>query len=373
MRSASAQMSVPEWRGPSKAARGIALATVLAALGAGCEGRTPGPQTSSETHFLSACDYGDRPCVAGLACLCGVCTAPCADTAACGGLAPNAACVPVASRAPESACPESPASDFCDVPCRSDQDCAGLSSSPLCDRGFCRSARAPGADAGSDGPVGPEGATGPDACAHGGVSADEVVLLGDSFIASGHQITSSLEQLERASGALGGADAYRDYASSGATAPLAGMPGGLMTQYTNALAAGPVKVVIMDGGGADILLGTCPSPPTADCAVIQDAVAAANALFSTMAADGVEHVIYFFYPDAADPNLKAKMDVLRPLIQDVCTSDQALSCHWLDLRPVFAGHESEYLLPDGLNPSTAGAEATAQAIAALMQRECVAQ
>ena len=68
----------------------------------------------------------------------------------------------------------------------------------------------------------------------------------------------------------------------------------------------------MTGGGTDILAGSCDTP-TPDCPVIVNASMAAEALLSQMATDGVAHVVYAFYPDPVDVDLRAKMDALRPL------------------------------------------------------------
>jgi len=91
-----------------------------------------------------------------------------------------------------------------------------------------------------------------------------------------------------------------------------------------------------------------------------------------MAADGVAHVVYAFYPDPVDATLRAKMDVLRPLLERAC-KNSALTCHFLDLRSAFANRYDEYIQADGMNPTEAGSQASAQAIWAVMQKECIAQ
>jgi hypothetical protein len=102
-------------------------------------------------------------------------------------------------------------------------------------------------------------------------------------------------------------------------------------------------------------------------------VAGADALFQTMSDDGVEHVVFFFYPDyVGDARIKAMIDALRPLLEERCLN-APLPCHWLDLRPTFAGRYDEYVLPDGRNPTSAGALASAEAIWSVMQQRCVAQ
>jgi hypothetical protein len=147
----------------------------------------------------------------------------------------------------------------------------------------------------------------------------------------------------------------------------------LSSQYASAQEEGAVRVVIMGGGGADVLSGTCPDPIAPDCPILQAASDGAEALFQTMAADGVEHVVFFFYPDyVGDARIKATVDVLRPMVEERC-DDAPLPCHWLDLRPTYEGHYDEYVLPSGRNPTTAGALASAEAIWSLMQQRCVAQ
>jgi len=80
----------------------------------------------------------------------------------------------------------------------------------------------------------------------------------------------------------------------------------------------------------------------------------------------------FFYPTPEDPTLTAKFDLLRPMIGGVCAAS-AVPCTFLDLRPTFTGNEAEYLLPDGVLPTDAGAVATAAAIFSVMQEHCLAQ
>lgn len=150
--------------------------------------------------------------------------------------------------------------------------------------------------------------------------------------------------------------------------------GGIPQQYANARQASPVKVVIMDGGGNDMLFGSCSNPPTSSCQAIQDVVNTADNLFDQMAVDGVEYLIYTFYPDPVGNNsLKDKLDVMRPLMRQEVEGSPVPTSLFLDLRTSWAGHYGEYALPDGIHPSTAGSRATADAIWALMQDNCIAQ
>jgi hypothetical protein len=197
-----------------------------------------------------------------------------------------------------------------------------------------------------------------------------VLLLGDSFFALSHELSADLEALAQSAGALSANQHYRD--NSNLTANALSLGGrGIATQFADGIASAPVKVVIMNGGGADVSLGTCDTVD-ATCPVIAAAATAAEDLLSTMASAGVQHVVYAFYPNPVDPGVQAKMDALRPLIQGACASSP-VPCHWLDLRTPFATHYSEYILPDGLNPTPAGSQASAAAIWQTMQQSCIAQ
>lgn len=123
-----------------KALLGVGLFTGL--LGA-CGETTAGGD--SETHFLATCT--DK-CGGGLSCICGVCTKPCDDANACGGLSEQATC--------EASC-SGDARSVCDVGCERDAECSSLGASFSCVAGHCR------ADAGPTGSAGNAGSA-PGAC-----------------------------------------------------------------------------------------------------------------------------------------------------------------------------------------------------------------
>jgi hypothetical protein len=223
----------------------------------------------------------------------------------------------------------------------------------------------------TEGAGGSGGAGGASSCALGHVSANQVLVLGDTFFAVSHQITAYLEELARGAGVLQVGQRYRDNSTTVGSNALALAGNGIADQYQRGKAEASVRAVIMNGGGADVLGGHCQAP-LSDCSVMLDAATAAEALFAQMAADGVSDVVYAFYADPVDASLRDKMDALRPLIQAKCEASP-VPCHWLDLRPTFAGHYDEYILDDGMNPTDAGSRATAQAIWATMQRDCIAQ
>lgn len=343
---------------------GWCLALFFAAFS--CERQTDDP-TGGETHFLVRCQPGSNSCGNTLSCLCGVCTLPCNERATCERL-PGAACV--ASNGGE-ACAGSEAPGHCDVACFIDADCSPLSGAHRCEAGACRADSSQGVPTSSAGAAGDGGASEAGACAHGNVSANQVLVIGDSFFAATHQMTAYLEELARGAGALSTGERYRDNSRLNANT-LAN--GGIADQYAAAIADADVKAVIMSGGGADLLVGSCDTVD-ANCPAIAGAAAAARELLDKMAGDGVADAVYVFYPDPVKdptPNLRAKVDALRPLIENACTSS-AVRCHFLDLRPTFAAHYDAYVQADGINPTQAGSQATAQAVWALMQSECIAQ
>jgi hypothetical protein len=201
------------------------------------------------------------------------------------------------------------------------------------------------------------------------VSANQVLILGDSFFASSHQITAYLEALARGGGAISEGERYRD--NSRLTANGLALGGsGILDQYSAGAADAPVEVVLMNGGGADVLLGSC-DVPDATCPVLAAAASGLSDLFARFAEDGVSHVIYAFYPDPLDREVRARMDALRPLAQSACASS-SVACEWLDLRPTFA-ERADYVQADGLNPTGPGSEAAATAIWKVMQDRCIAQ
>jgi lysophospholipase L1-like esterase len=181
------------------------------------------------------------------------------------------------------------------------------------------------------------------------------------------EITRNLEQFARDAGILASNDNFID--NSVVAARLSG--GDVTTipqQYANGNRQRQVRWVIMGGGGND-LEESC-APPTSSCPNLQAAANAVRDLLNQMGNDGVVKVIYFFYPDPQRDAafLKEQLDVLRTMIQNVVNSRGAPDCYWLDLRPVFEGHYSEYVQSDGTHPTSAGSRAAAEAIWDIVER-----
>ncbi|HEY3496588.1 MAG TPA: hypothetical protein VGK73_17940 [Polyangiaceae bacterium] len=314
----------------------------------GCESGATVKELGSETHFLASCVDG---CEDGLTCLCGVCTKVCGADATCGALAEGASCVGSQPRIADGTCEDEGAGAFCDYRCSTDADCGGFPFEAHCDAGYCRSGSAP-------------------LCERSDTTGTGVVVLGDALIEL-TPFTSHLEGLAREDGSLAEGRNFRAYATA-LNSFLAGDTLSLAVQYDLARDDGPFRVAVMNGGETDMMQGTCGNAPQSDCAAIQAAASGLSALFTRMAEDGVTEVVYFFYADPVDrPMVKAGLDVLRPLVQETCAS-APLTCHFIDLRPVFENHYPEYVGSDGLVFSEAGARASADTVWQTMQAECVA-
>jgi lysophospholipase L1-like esterase len=193
-----------------------------------------------------------------------------------------------------------------------------------------------------------------------GTKGKDVAVIGESFIDMS-TITSELEKLATAAGALPSGEHYDDNAVSGTTLANDQIP----SQYRQAVKdQGAIKYVFMDGGGNDCLINNNGAA----------ALTAAESLFKTMAEDKTEKVVYFFYPDPIGSNftsLKTCLDSLRPQMKALCDGLAAPKCYWLDLRDTWNGH-SEYT-SDGIHPTSSGSKATADAIWKVAVANCVAQ
>lgn len=309
------------------------------------------PQVGSETHFLRRC-LDDTGCSEGLHCFCGRCSIACDDADACSEQPAGAYCAPIdtdGSAQGEATCAGDVSHQACDFACTETADCAALGGDYRCSGGACR---APGLD-----------------CERGQSEATEVAILGDLVFADSGLLVAELEALATASGALPDGEHYRDYTSKVVRA--FGQVGDVPSQYETAKAEGVPKVLILNAGGADVLV-VCPDPLTLDCPALQNALDGTQSILATAASDGVESVVFLFYPDPVDVNLKARFDLLRPEMESLCAA-APLDCAFLDARPIFTGHEAELLDADQLLPTAEGSKAWAEATWSLMEQWCWAQ
>jgi cysteine-rich repeat protein len=198
-----------------------------------------------------------------------------------------------------------------------------------------------------------------DVCVVGQTQGSEVAVIGDSFI-SISAIPERIEQRAKAAGSLAESDGYLDNAVAGST--LANNEIG--SQYDQAVtSSGTIKYVLMNGGATDCQTNDGDA-----------ALAAAEALFETMAQNNTEKVVYFFYADpigSSYATLKTCLDTLRPQMKALCDGLTLPKCYFLDLRGFWDGH-SEYT-SDGIHPTAAGSDVTGDAIWDVMVENCVAQ
>jgi len=209
--------------------------------------------------------------------------------------------------------------------------------------------------AGRGGTTGSGGSAGAGTCQHGQVAGNEVLIVGDSYFpAAGSEIPNELRRL------AGGA-AYRDV-SVGGTKMAA-----IAASYTRNKNP-PPKVVIMDGGGNDILQNPGCSP---GCAEEVQAVTDARNFFKTMATDGsVEAVVFIFYYDM--PVIKAGLDWMRPKMAAECAASP-VPCFFADNQPLFAGMDASAYTTDGIHPNKAAADKIAKQVWDIMVANCIAQ
>ena len=225
----------------------------------------------------------------------------------------------------------------------------------------------------------------PMVCEPGPTVGSSVLLIGDSYVDINRKaFGTELQRLAKAAGALAQNDAYADRSVSGTQ-----MSGGLFSipsQYDGENNSdGHVKTVVMTGGGNDILIGnrsciTTQAPPASQSCVntIDRAISAARTLLDQMGKDGVEDVVYFFYPYLPGGGLggskdltKQTLDYAIPLIQQTCESTALPRCTFVDTRGVIGEEPGDF--QDGVHPTVANINKIAGAVWERMVAECIAQ
>ena len=98
---------------------------------------------------------------------------------------------------------------------------------------------------------------------------------------------------------------------------------------------------------------------------------------------GVRDVVYFFYPNVPAPTLiggtnpNNMLNWSYPQVEELCMNTASetegrLRCHFIDTRPLFAGHD-DWFAPTDIHENSTGSQAIAKAIVELMQERCLAQ
>jgi hypothetical protein len=215
-------------------------------------------------------------------------------------------------------------------------------------------------------------------------------VLGDSYI---NWVSHTFPaDLNREAG-----QTFRMYAVGGFAMGSGGI-GLIPPQLDEAVAADPdITTIVMTGGGNDVLVAdTFKYPMGAECknradsasipdcqAIVAEALAAADEMLLHAVEVGVSHVVYFFYPPVPEGTLvggahpNAILDYSLPMVRDFCegVSDRTggdLTCHFVDMTPVFEGH-LDYFAPTDIHPNLQGSAAMAKAVWQTMKDNCLAQ
>jgi hypothetical protein len=226
-----------------------------------------------------------------------------------------------------------------------------------------------------------------DPCVKGTVSGSQVVFVGDSFLAAPtSNIAFELEALMQASGSTAYSATPRFRQLVGTTMEQ------IVAQYDTEHELDPdIKVVIANGGGNDVLVTdrSCllEAPPSnAGCtATIENALEHARKLMEKAEADGVEHLVYFFYPHEPTfglfqgdaPTINESLDYTEPMARALCEGSPI--CTFVSLSeaagdsPGSGYVDRGYHDLDGTHPSPAGSKFFAAAIWAKMVEHCIAQ
>ena len=165
-----------------------------------------------------------------------------------------------------------------------------------------------------------------------------------------------------------------------------------------------VKVVIMDGGGNDVLINdrsclTSPPPGNTGCVTtVQGVLARTTSLFNEMASNGTKNIVFFFYPHLdpkggvllPSPNtVNETLDYAYPLAEQLCCGSSftatvgsptctgmvgSATCTFIDMRPAFGDNWATLIkTSDYVHPTPAGAQIIADLIWKTMAEECIAQ
>jgi hypothetical protein len=216
-------------------------------------------------------------------------------------------------------------------------------------------------------------------------------IIGDSYIDwVSHSFPTDLAELGGGTGVWNaipgrGGTMY----AVGGTAILTGDIPGQLDRLLNDHAG--LKVIVMDGGGNDVLLNPAAqqckatgSSRDATCQrIVTDTLAASEQMYNKAADAGVRDIVFFFYPEVPNgtllggPNPNEISEYARPMVAEACAGTEAktggrLRCHFVDMVPVFAGH-SDYFAPLDLHPNFQGSAAMAEAVWTKMVEQCIGQ
>jgi lysophospholipase L1-like esterase len=173
---------------------------------------------------------------------------------------------------------------------------------------------------------------------------------------------------------------YTNYAVAGTT--LATSPQ-IPNQWELNKSKKPIYLVIMDGGGNDVLIDHMECLPAgsdknAGCKqVVANSVAKAKELWASMKETGVTDVIWFWYPhipgalagDGHDINDYGLAEMQKAAMEATTEDFRPVM---IDTIPLFDGHPDWYF-GDGIHANDTGSKAIAQAIWDYMKKNCIGQ
>jgi hypothetical protein len=215
-------------------------------------------------------------------------------------------------------------------------------------------------------------------------AGSQVVLIGDSYsnyFLAHTSMATLMTQRAVMNMALMQGQSYRDYAVAGTT--LQNTLSGIPSQWNSAKGSPPIHLVIMDGGGNDVLIDNpqclaAGSDMNAGCKAVVDAsLKVGKDLWMSMKAAGVKDVIWFWYPhipgglngNGHDIN-DYSFELFDAAAKEATTAD--FRVYMLDTVPIFEGHP-DFFFGDGIHANTPGTAAIADAIWKLMKDKCIGQ
>lgn len=199
---------------------------------------------------------------------------------------------------------------------------------------------------------------------------DQVVTVGDSIFALSGELQDFLESYA--------GQTFRQYTLSGAEIAGGFLATSVADQYAAARADNPnIETIVMDGGGNDILIPAIAFDPY-DCktqwyefgrlsssckALVDDVYVDAVDLLNTMAADGVDNVVYLGYYYTKNAlllldDMEEAVDYGDLRLSQACRFSAA-NCTFVDPRSTI--RDSDIIL-DGIHPNTSGSRKLANLI-----------
>jgi len=197
---------------------------------------------------------------------------------------------------------------------------------------------------------------------------NDVVTLGDSIFDLSGELQQFLEAPEKAN------TTFRDYTLSGAKLSGGFFTRSIIRQYQDAKNDDPnINVVVMDGGGNDILQPATFFDPfqcrtnffrtelSPRCkSLVDDIYVDAVNLLNDMQQDGVKDVVYlgYYYTTGDLSNLHKAIDYGDSRLADAC-NNTLVSCQYVDPRSTITAND---VLDDNLHPTTSGSQKLADLI-----------